>query len=748
MKSEVPDFMKKRLICLFLSMLMLFSAALAEGWLVNPGQSGSVENVTEKNVYDAADAAGRVVNASDPGDPSAMDMITYSYTPVEVVLIIDVSGSMAATDSVTGKSLLDYAKEAANAFSKTLYAINPASRVGLVWYGSETGIACSMTGFADQQRLFSAISGLRETGSTNTGGGYAEAVTLQRYSDMPERRKVFLMLTDGQANVGEGNPENYAIAKGREAAALGSVYTIGMVGSLDESSKRSTRRVLEAGYETRYFEVDFDQVGATGIGLTTVMHMIAGSASMAESIDPTTGLAREASFYHIRSGGGYDVRVEHASGEYLSNAADDYSDTASFGTMTAAGSQHTFVVSDDNLSISVKGTGTVAGGLSVTRMQGLAMKETVVMQQNNYSSPCINQTLFIENGQVVSRQDATYNCLNMFERDRDGNLIHGLAMPADATTKGNVSVKPAPKSTAQNVGQVTKGGHVSVLAQDLETGWYYISFTDKDGKLSRGWVETNVLGDIRGHIHVMIWLEGNHTIGQSTQAMRAPSDAAAKACDVSAGTKVRLRHAERDAQGNEWAYVELPANQGSRYGYVRAETIDGWQPITPEYFQLGYESPVPTSDLIFPKIEVALNQLLKVYSGPAVNSWRGANGKAEVSTNGGLYAMGWVNNEWLLIQYGTSAGNRRVGYIHASAFKGEMPVLPQVVFAPQAATVAMSCVLTDDPRNASEQIITLSSGAKVTWLASYDNGQLWDYVETRAGGKVVRGFVPQGCLNK
>jgi len=30
----------------------------------------------------------------------------------------------------------------------------------------------------------------------------------------------------------------------------------------------------------------------------------------------------------------------------------------------------------------------------------------------------------------------------------------------------------------------------------------------------------------------------------------------------------------------------------------------------------------------------------------------------------------------------------------------------------------------------------------------YTTGQLWDYIETKAGGKVVRGFIPQGCLDK
>ena len=235
---------------------------------------------------------------------------------------------------------------------------------------------------------------------------------------------------------------------------------------------------------------------------------------------------------------------------------------------------------------------------------------------------------------------------------------------------------------------------------------------------------------MRGHVHVMVWLEGSYTIGQNTQAMRAPSQAAAKAYDVSKGTQIALKHVERDRDGNEWAYVALPSTQGGRFAYVQVETIDGWQTLTAEDYRLGYNVPVPAEDMFFPKINVQKDLLMRVYSAPSLNSWRGARGKAEVSTNGGLYAMGWVNNQWLLVQYGTSIGNRRVGYVHADALKGELPSLPQVVFEPVPATITWECVLTDDPRNASEQITTLRPGAKVSYLASYDNGQLWDYIET------------------
>ncbi len=143
-------------------------------------------------------------------------------------------------------------------------------------------------------------------------------------------------------------------------------------------------------------------------------------------------------------------------------------------------------------------------------------------------------------------------------------------------------------------------------------------------------------------------------------------------------------------------------------------------------------------------------QLLPVYSAPSTASWRGNNGKAQVSTNGAIYCAG-MENGWLLIYYeltgGANAGGIRVGYIRG--LTGKYSVNTQLLFDYTPAQVISACSLTDDPLKAYTTVCTLQAGASVTYLSTFinQNNQCWDYIETTAGGKTVRGFVPSGCLN-
>lgn len=54
----------------------------------------------------------------------------------------------------------------------------------------------------------------------------------------------------------------------------------------------------------------------------------------------------------------------------------------------------------------------------------------------------------------------------------------------------------------------------------------------------------------------------------------------------------------------------------------------------------------------FKKISPRSGLTLPVYSAPSTSAWRGANGKAEASTNATIYAIGW-DGDWLLMMYGT-----------------------------------------------------------------------------------------------
>ena len=148
----------------------------------------------------------------------------------------------------------------------------------------------------------------------------------------------------------------------------------------------------------------------------------------------------------------------------------------------------------------------------------------------------------------------------------------------------------------------------------------------------------------------------------------------------------------------------------------------------------------------FEYIELRAGQKLVVYSAPSKSSWRAAEGKAQVSTNGAIYAAGWESG-WLLVMYETNAGSVRVGYVRSGDIRGGVPIDLNLTFAYAPATVTGRCVLTDDPARTSSTILTLQPGASVTWLTRFYNNSAWDYVETSVGGKLVRGFIRTGSLD-
>ena len=135
--------------------------------------------------------------------------------------------------------------------------------------------------------------------------------------------------------------------------------------------------------------------------------------------------------------------------------------------------------------------------------------------------------------------------------------------------------------------------------------------------------------------------------------------------------------------------------------------------------------------------ELKTGQRLAVYSAPSSKSWRGASGKAVVSTNGAVYVSGRTD-KWMLVMYEKNDGRMRVGYIEVSKIKGDLPTVPRLSLEGKKARIAVSCEMTDDPAYASEKMTKLSAGTEVTWLAVYGD---WAYVETTISKKKARGFV-------
>ena len=137
---------------------------------------------------------------------------------VDIVLAIDVSGSMLAQDFTPNR--MEAAKEVAANF----VANRPTDRIGIVIFSGESFTLCPLT--TDQNvlktQIYNIQSGLLEDG-TAIGSGLATSVDRLRSSK--SKSKVVILLTDGENNGGQIPP---LTAKELAKATGVKVYTIGV----------------------------------------------------------------------------------------------------------------------------------------------------------------------------------------------------------------------------------------------------------------------------------------------------------------------------------------------------------------------------------------------------------------------------------------------------------------------------------------------------------------------------------------
>lgn len=151
---------------------------------------------------------------------------------------------------------------------------------------------------------------------------------------------------------------------------------------------------------------------------------------------------------------------------------------------------------------------------------------------------------------------------------------------------------------------------------------------------------------------------------------------------------------------------------------------------------------IPHGELIAENIKFTGGRKYEVYAAPSSSSLRGANGKATVSTNDWIQVFG-SENGYILIQYAINKDQMRFGYIKEEALPKNKVV--QELTWPNAilASITQSTVLTDDPLNSHNALLSLPQGSKVMFLAVMGD---WVYVET-IEGEWARGFIPQNTVN-
>jgi len=137
---------------------------------------------------------------------------------VDIVLAIDISGSMRALDFPPGDRL-----EAAKEVARRFIAGRRGDRIGLVVFASSAYTQCPLT--SDQGVLLELLDGIRIGDiADGTAIGMAVGTALNRLKAVPGESRVIILLTDGMNNTGALDP----LTAAELARSLGvRIYTIG-----------------------------------------------------------------------------------------------------------------------------------------------------------------------------------------------------------------------------------------------------------------------------------------------------------------------------------------------------------------------------------------------------------------------------------------------------------------------------------------------------------------------------------------
>ena len=153
-----------------------------------------------------------IVGFADPHIP-----LKQTKEGVNVVLAIDVSGSMKANDYKPNR--LEAAKKSAEILMESL---NEKDHAGIVLFETGASTSSFLTPFKD--KVTEKLRGISSRdGATAIGDGLALAVDMA--SSIPNKKKIVILLSDGVNNAGVITPEE---AVGFARLSKIQVYTVGM----------------------------------------------------------------------------------------------------------------------------------------------------------------------------------------------------------------------------------------------------------------------------------------------------------------------------------------------------------------------------------------------------------------------------------------------------------------------------------------------------------------------------------------
>jgi len=219
------------------------------------------------------------------------DLEQAARPPLNLVLLVDVSGSMAGPDR------LPLLQQGLRLFADSL---RDSDRVSIVTYANGTQVALEPTLGRDKDKIVAALDGLRASGGTAGGDGLQRAYALAERHRDPQAVNRVILATDGDFNIGITDPKQLErfIADKRKSGVYLSVFGVG-TGNLNDAL---IQRLTQSGNgNAAYIDSLLEARKAMQEELGSTMFPIANDVKMQVEFNP-----RQVAAYRLI---GYETRM-------------------------------------------------------------------------------------------------------------------------------------------------------------------------------------------------------------------------------------------------------------------------------------------------------------------------------------------------------------------------------------------------------------------------------------------------------